>query len=222
MKGEVPSAEKRSVARTVRAGLLMGLAYYMSAKLQSEAELVQRFPRPRAEAARQRLQRRWSLEGLDRRVGLLEHGDMRFVEWKKNGTTYVVKTKDISPGKRKYEGPRADVSNKSHVSSSLPGIVTSIAVKEGDAVKKDDLLFLVVAMKMEVRAGEIVKHGLESAHCTARGRAACTGSRSPGGIQMREGRHRVWAAMREDTAGRLWAPVDPGGAKPPAQDGGCG
>eukprot|EP00415_Alexandrium_ostenfeldii_P003926 UN3926 len=57
---------------------------------------------------------------------------------------------DTPAGKKKYDGPMADPADKSHISSSLPGIVAKVAVKEGDTVKKDDLLFLVVAMKMEV------------------------------------------------------------------------
>jgi len=84
------------------------------------------------------------------RVGPLEYGDMRSVEWKMNGTAYTVKMQDTPAGKKKYDGPMADPANKSHISSSLPGIVAKVAVKEGDTVKKDDLLFLVVAMKMEV------------------------------------------------------------------------
>merc|ERR1740121_2745305 len=64
------------------------------------------------------------------RVGPLEHDDMRSVEWELNGQTYVVKMQDTPPGKKKYDGPMADASNKTHVSSSLPGVVTSVAVAE--------------------------------------------------------------------------------------------
>jgi len=84
------------------------------------------------------------------RVGPLEHDDMRSVEWELNGQKYTVKMQDTPAGRKKYEGPMADSGNKTHVSSSLPGVVTSIGVTEGQTVKKDDLLFVVVAMKMEV------------------------------------------------------------------------
>merc|ERR1712151_124 len=67
-----------------------------------------------------------------------------------NGVKYVVKMEDTPPGKKKYDGPMADAGNKTHLSSSLPGIVTTVAVTEGQEVKKDDLLFMVVSMKMEV------------------------------------------------------------------------
>jgi len=84
------------------------------------------------------------------RVGPLEHDDIRSVEWDVNGTRYVVKMEDVPAGKKKYSGPMAVAGNKEHLSSSLPGIVTVAAVTEGQEVKKDDLLFTVVAMKMEV------------------------------------------------------------------------
>lgn len=84
------------------------------------------------------------------RVGPLEHGDIRSVEWSLNGAKHIVKMEDVPEGRKKYDGPMADTSNKSHLASSLPGIVTNVAVSEGASVKKDDLLFVVVSMKMEV------------------------------------------------------------------------
>lgn len=67
-----------------------------------------------------------------------------------NGNKHVVKVEDVPEGRKKYDGPMADASNKSHLASSLPGVVTNVAVSEGQSVKKDDLLFVVVSMKMEV------------------------------------------------------------------------
>jgi len=84
------------------------------------------------------------------RVGPLEHDDMRSVEWLINGVKHVVKMQDTPAGRKKYDGPMADAGNKAHMASSLPGIVTVVAVSEGQSVKKDDLLFTVVSMKMEV------------------------------------------------------------------------
>jgi len=84
------------------------------------------------------------------RVGPLEHDDMRTCEWLCDGVTYKVSMKDPPPGARSYSGPMADGSNKSHLSCPLPGVVGAVAVQEGASVKKDDLLFTVVAMKMEV------------------------------------------------------------------------
>ena len=81
------------------------------------------------------------------RVGPLEH-DMRTCEWLVDGTTYQVSIKD-PPKNASYAGPMADPSNKTHVSCPLPGVIRSV-VKEGAELKKDDILFTVVAMKMEV------------------------------------------------------------------------
>merc|ERR1712048_682047 len=84
------------------------------------------------------------------RVGPLEHGDIRTIEWLINGKKHVVKMEDVPEGRKKYDGPMGDASNKTHMISSLPGVVTNVAVSEGQQVKKDDLLFVVVSMKMEV------------------------------------------------------------------------
>lgn len=84
------------------------------------------------------------------RVGPLEFNDMRSVEWSVDGVKYVVKIKDPPSGKLSYAGPMAEAGNKSHVASPLPGVVTAVAVTEGEAVKKDAKLFTVAAMKMEV------------------------------------------------------------------------
>lgn len=84
------------------------------------------------------------------RVGPLEHDDIRSVEWRINGESYIVKMEDTPEGRKKYGGPMAEAGNKCHLASSLPGVVTNVAVTEGQTVKKDELLFVVVSMKMEV------------------------------------------------------------------------
>lgn len=85
------------------------------------------------------------------RVGPLEFEDMRALEWIVDGVKHIVKMKDPSTtGRAAYGGPLADAGNKSHISCPLPGIVGNIACSEGASLKKDDLMFTVVAMKMEV------------------------------------------------------------------------
>lgn len=90
------------------------------------------------------------------RVGPLEHNDMRSVEWLVGGQKHVVKIQDPPPGSKKYTGPMAVSGNKTHIASSLPGIIAIVSVAEGQKLKKDDIMFKVVAMKMEliVRAPE--------------------------------------------------------------------
>jgi pyruvate carboxylase len=85
-----------------------------------------------------------------RRVGPLQHDDMREVEWLVNGNKHVVRSQDAPAERKKYGGPMADVANSSHVASPLPGIVATVSVTEGQQVRKDDPLFVITAMKMEV------------------------------------------------------------------------
>jgi len=84
------------------------------------------------------------------RVGPVEFDSMRSLHWTMNGAKYVVKISDPSSGKAAYAGPMAEVGNRAHLASPLPGVVTAIAVVEGEVVKKDANLFTVAAMKMEV------------------------------------------------------------------------
>jgi pyruvate carboxylase len=84
------------------------------------------------------------------RVGPCEHDDIRTLEWNINGVKFTTKMVDPSSGKVKYAGPMANAKDKTHVSCPLPGVVAKVDVSEGQAVKKDDPLFTVAAMKMEV------------------------------------------------------------------------
>ncbi|MCL2054840.1 MAG: pyruvate carboxylase [Oscillospiraceae bacterium] len=68
----------------------------------------------------------------------------------------------------------ADIDNKKHIGSSIPGAVAKVLVKKGDKIEKNQLLFVIEAMKMEtsvtalqdgvmdevaVREGQFVKAG---------------------------------------------------------------
>jgi acetyl/propionyl-CoA carboxylase alpha subunit len=47
-------------------------------------------------------------------------------------------------------GLHAKVTNKiNHLKAPMPGLIHSVAVKEGDKVSKGDILLVLVAMKME-------------------------------------------------------------------------
>ena len=43
----------------------------------------------------------------------------------------------------------ADIENDKHIGSSIPGLVSKTHVKRGDKVEKNQLLFVIEAMKME-------------------------------------------------------------------------
>jgi pyruvate carboxylase len=85
------------------------------------------------------------------RVGPLDGEDVRAVEWMCDGLKYVVKMKDPSAtGRAVYAGPMADLNNSSHVACPLPGVVGTLKASPGQQLKKDDVICIVVAMKMEV------------------------------------------------------------------------
>ena len=66
-----------------------------------------------------------------------------------NGSTFSLKRKDVLS--ETVSAAKADsmVSDSNHVASPMPGKVIKISIREGDAVKKGDLLLIVEAMKME-------------------------------------------------------------------------
>jgi len=85
------------------------------------------------------------------RVGPLDGADMRAVEWICDGSKFVVKMKDPSTsGRAVYAGPMAELSNASHIACPLPGLVGTLKASPGQQLKKDDVICIVVAMKMEV------------------------------------------------------------------------
>merc|ERR1712130_408510 len=84
------------------------------------------------------------------RVGPHEFEDMRTLEWLVDGVKVQTKVKDPSDARSAYTGPMADSTNKTHMVCPLPGVVAKVDVKEGSILKKDDNMFTVAAMKMEV------------------------------------------------------------------------
>ncbi len=79
-----------------------------------------------------------------------------------NGTPYKVELErpakqkaPIRPISNSVAAPKAPVSrpaptsNKSAVKSPLPGVIVDVKVKEGDSIKKGDIVIILEAMKME-------------------------------------------------------------------------
>jgi len=85
------------------------------------------------------------------RVGPLEREYMRTCEWLVDGEKYEVSVKDPPAHAKLYGGPLADVTDKTHVASPLPGVIGSAVPMKGALIKKDEVLFTVTAMKMEVK-----------------------------------------------------------------------
>lgn len=73
----------------------------------------------------------------------------RTVFFELNGQPRDVRILDQSLEPEKKQAIKADPSNPNHVAASMPGMVVTVAVQEGDSVKKGQKLLSLEAMKME-------------------------------------------------------------------------
>lgn len=117
-----------------------------------------------AELTKEDTKEKLGFEDVDialKRVGPLAR-KCRTVVFSINGSREQhVSVKDSTAG-FEFLGPMADTSNVKHVASPMPGAVEKVLVEEGQAVEQGEVLFIVGAMKMEVKtsastAGKIGK-----------------------------------------------------------------
>ena len=73
----------------------------------------------------------------------------RTVFFELNGQPRDVRILDQSLEPEKKQAIKADPANPNHVAASMPGMVVTVAVQEGDSVKKGQKLLSLEAMKME-------------------------------------------------------------------------
>jgi len=66
-----------------------------------------------------------------------------------NGQPRIIRVKDRSSAAAARSLPKADPGNANHIGAPMPGVVATVAVQVGSAVKKGDLLLTIEAMKME-------------------------------------------------------------------------
>ena len=85
-----------------------------------------------------------------KRVGPLKKGNMRTVVFDVMGRTQHVDVKDVA-GDDEFDGPMADAADAMQISAPMPGVVDKVFAAPGDAVKEGDELFVISAMKMEVK-----------------------------------------------------------------------
>ncbi|WP_341200274.1 pyruvate carboxylase [Croceibacter atlanticus] len=71
------------------------------------------------------------------------------VYFRVNGQGRIVKIKDTSVKVDKVEYKKADKADDKEIGAPLQGMLSTILVKKGDAVKKNQPLFIIEAMKME-------------------------------------------------------------------------
>ena len=74
----------------------------------------------------------------------------RKVFFELNGQPRIIRIPDHDTSNKKIlKKIKAETGNQKHLAAPMPGAVSSVAVKEGDLVKKGDVLLIIEAMKME-------------------------------------------------------------------------
>ncbi len=88
--------------------------------------------------------------GKSHRVLVLKHDtENRTVRMRIGGKTYVVKLQDEQERMMRTLGLDKAMQKVSEIKAPMPGMVLNIMAKAGDAVKKNDPLLILEAMKME-------------------------------------------------------------------------
>jgi pyruvate carboxylase len=82
-------------------------------------------------------------------VGKADENGNRTVFFKLNGQTRNIEIQDKSIKTQKVEHAKVDKSNPNQIGSPLQGLLSTIMVKQGDKVTKNQPLFVIEAMKME-------------------------------------------------------------------------
>jgi len=82
-------------------------------------------------------------------VGEAHEDGLVDVFFKVNGQTRVVKIRDNSIKVEKITHQKVDKNNEKQIGASLQGSLSSVLVKSGQKVKKNEALFIIEAMKME-------------------------------------------------------------------------
>ena len=90
-----------------------------------------------------------------------DEGNVR-VFFELNGQPRIAKVQDRHAETVSNRLPKADEANPAHVAAPMPGMIATIAVKEGQKVRSGDLLLTIEAMKMETtihadRSGVVAK-----------------------------------------------------------------
>src|SRR5207249_1460199 len=91
-----------------------------------------------------------SRKELSKKIGREPHDDGTLtVFYELNGLQREVKLPDRSLEAAQHRHPKADPDDPNHVAAPMPGKVSTVAVKKGDAVKNSGKLLSIEAMKME-------------------------------------------------------------------------
>lgn len=93
-------------------------------------------------------------------IGEADEQGYRNIFYELNGQPRTVKVQDRSVAPARPAQPKAEPGNANHVAAPMPGLVSSVEVREGQDVEKGDILIELEAMKMETvvraeRAGKV-------------------------------------------------------------------
>jgi len=82
-------------------------------------------------------------------IGEINEDGMRPVEFELNGFRREVMVPDTSQGPIQTNFVAADPNNPMELGANIPGMISKLHVAEGDVVKKNDVVAIIEAMKME-------------------------------------------------------------------------
>ncbi|MCW3122874.1 MAG: pyruvate carboxylase, partial [Flavipsychrobacter sp.] len=82
-------------------------------------------------------------------IGPVDDKGNRTVFFKLNGQTRNVEVRDRSIKVERKENKKADKTNEKQIGAPMQGMLSKLLVKKGEAVKKNQQLFIIEAMKME-------------------------------------------------------------------------
>lgn len=82
-------------------------------------------------------------------VGPANEEGMRTIFFMVNGQTRNIEVKDKSLGIESVENLKVDLSDNKQIGSPLQGLLSTVFVKQGQKIKKNEALFVIEAMKME-------------------------------------------------------------------------
>ncbi|ABI65435.1 pyruvate carboxylase [Maricaulis maris MCS10] len=82
-------------------------------------------------------------------IGEPNDAGLREVFFELNGQPRVVRVDDKSVASTVVVNEKADMANPGHIPAPMPGLIATVAAKEGDTVKAGTLLMTLEAMKME-------------------------------------------------------------------------
>ena len=95
-----------------------------------------------------------------------EDGDAK-VFFELNGQPRVIRVANRKVAATTAKRPKAELGNAKHIGAPMPGLIATIAVAAGQAVKEGDLLMTIEAMKMETGIHADADGMVKAVHVTA-------------------------------------------------------